>query len=142
MTKISENFVIQEFVPPQIYNQFGEKSIWFINPQIIKIAEFVRSFFNKPVTINNWHVGGTYTESGFRMPDTTTGAKLSAHKRGQAVDIKMSGVDYEHIRKTILENEKKFIDAGVTTFEDGTKTWLHLDCRYTMSDKILVVPFQ
>jgi hypothetical protein len=54
----------------------------------------------------------------------------------------MSGVDYDQIRKTILENEQKFIDAGVTTFEDGTKTWLHLDCRYTMSDKILIVPFQ
>lgn len=139
---ISQYFVIQEFVPPQIYNQFKENSIWFVNPQIIKVAEFVRSYFNKPVTINNWHKGGTYTESGFRMPDTTTGAKLSAHKRGCAVDIKMPAVDYDEIRKTILLNEKQFMGAGITTIEDGTETWLHVDCRYTQMDKILVVPFQ
>ncbi len=139
---ISEHFVIQEFVPPQVYEKFKENSIWFINPQIIKVAEFVRTFFNKPVTINNWHNGGSYTESGFRMPDTSTGAKLSAHKRGCAIDIKMPAADYDEIRKTILANEQKFLDAGVTTFEDGTDTWLHLDCRYTMLNKILVVPFQ
>jgi len=139
---ISPYFVIQEFVPPQIYNQFKDKSIWFVNPQIIKVAEFIRSYFNKSVIINNWHVGGTYTESGFRMPDTTTGAKLSTHKRGNAIDIKMPGVDYDEVRKTILSNEKEFISAGITTIEDGTSTWLHVDCRYTQMDKILVVPFQ
>ncbi len=139
---VSKNFVIQEFVPPAIYNQFKEKSIWFINPQLYIIAEFVRKHFNKPVTINNWHAGGTYTESGFRMPDTGTGAKLSAHKRGCAIDIKMPGVNYDDVRKEILANEKLFMDAGVTTIEDGTKTWLHIDCRNTGLPNILVVPFQ
>jgi hypothetical protein len=142
MNKISEHFVIQEFVPPQIYNQFKDNSIWFINPQVVKMAEFVRKFFNKPVTINNWHIGGTYTESGFRLPNTETGAKLSAHKRGCAIDIKMPGVDYDQVRETILKNQKEFMEAGITTIEDGTQTWLHVDCRYTMLDKILVVPFQ
>lgn len=139
---VSEHFVIQEFVPPQIYEQFKENSIWFINPKVIAIAEFVRSFFKKPVTINNWHTGGTYTESGFRMPNTLTGAKLSAHKRGCAIDIKMPGVNYNDVRKAILDNEKLFMDAGITTIEDGTQTWLHVDCRYTNLNKILVVPFQ
>ena len=141
-TTLSDHFVIQEFVPPQVYNQFKDNSIWFINPQVIKIAEFIRQYFNKSVTINNWHKGGTYTESGFRMPDTTIGAKLSAHKRGSAIDIKMPGVDYEEVRKTILANQKIFMDAGITTIEDGTDTWLHVDCRFTKLNKILVVPFQ
>lgn len=138
---ISKHFVIQEFVPPQIYKQFKDNSIWFVSAEIIKVADFIREYFNKPVTINNWHISGTYTESGFRMPNTDTGAKLSAHKRGCAIDIKMPGVDYDEIRKVILANEKEFMKAGVTTIEDGTSTWLHVDCRNTMSDTILVVPF-
>lgn len=140
--KISDHFDIREFVPPQIYNQFGDKSIWFINPKIITIAEFVRSFFNKQVIINNWHVGGTYTESGYRLPDTITGAKLSQHKLSNAIDIKMPAVDYDEVRKVILDNEKKFMEAGITTIEDKTPTWLHVDCRFSKLDHILVVPFQ
>ncbi len=139
---ISQYFKIQEFVPPQIYNQYKANSIWFINPTLITIAEFMRSHFNRPVTINNWHTGGDYTESGFRMPETSTGAKLSAHKRGQAIDVKMPDVNYDEIRKTILKNQAIFLKAGITTIEDGTPTWLHIDNRWTNLDHILVVPYK
>jgi hypothetical protein len=140
--QVSEHFDIREFVPPEIYNQFKDNSIWFIDPKIIKVAEFVRSFFKKPVTINNWFTGGQYKESGYRLPNTTTGASLSQHKRGTAVDIKLPDVDYEEIRKIILANANTFMGAGVTTMEAGTKTWIHLDCRNTGLNHILLVPFQ
>lgn len=139
---ISKHFIIEEFVPPKVYNQFKENSIWFVSKEIISVADFIRDFFNKPVTINNWHISGTYTESGFRLPDTSTGAKLSAHKRGCAIDVKMPGVDYDEVRKVILANEKEFMGAGLTTIEDGTSTWLHCDCRNTNLNHILVVPFK
>jgi hypothetical protein len=139
---LTDHFTIQEFVPPEIYNQFKENSIWFIDPKIIKIAEFVRSFFNKPVTINDWHTGGQYKESGYRLPNTSTGAKLSQHKRGCAIDIKLPDVDYNEVRKIVLANEKQFIEAGVTTMEDKTLSWLHLDCRNTELNHILVVPYR
>ena len=141
--KVSEHFVLQEFIPKEIFSQYGENSIWFINPIIINVAEFCRDFFNRPIIINNWHTGGHFNESGYRLPDTTTGAKLSQHKRGAAIDIKIEGItDYEKIRQIVLANEKAFLNSGVTTMEDGTGTWLHIDCRFTKLDKILVVPFR
>ena len=140
--KVSEHFVIQEFVPESIFEKYKENSIWFINPQVFNMAEFIRAYFNKPIIINNWNQGGTYQESGYRLPDTTTGAKLSQHKRGAAIDIKFEGANYSEVRKEILANEDKFLASGITTIEDGTATWLHIDCRFTMMNKILVVPFQ
>ena len=43
--KINEYFEIEEFVPPQIFKQFGANSIWFINPKVITLATAYREFF-------------------------------------------------------------------------------------------------
>ena len=56
--KVSKDFVIEEFVPEEIYQQFGDKSIWFIDPKIIRIAQFFRDRYGLPITINDWHNGG------------------------------------------------------------------------------------
>jgi hypothetical protein len=140
--KVSEHFFIEEFVPPEIFKQFGSNSIWFIDPKIIKVAEFFRTFFKVPITINDWHTGGHYKESGYRTPDTTTGSKYSQHKRGSACDLKLPNFDYHELRKIIIANENTFLGAGVTTVESDTPTWLHVDCRYTGLNKILFVPYK
>lgn len=139
--KISENFLIQEFVPKAIYEQFGSKSIWFIDKKLITIAEFLRSFLSSPVTINNWHVGGSYSESGYRVPDTTTGGKLSQHKLKSAIDVKVKGITPQDVYKIILANEKRFMEAGITTMEniEATPTWNHIDVRWTGLNNILIV---
>jgi hypothetical protein len=36
---------IHEFVPPAIYEQFADKSIWFIDPKIVQMAQFIRDRF-------------------------------------------------------------------------------------------------
>lgn len=46
------NFKIQEFVPKELYNQYGAKSIWFVRPEMIKLAQFYRDWFGVPVTVN------------------------------------------------------------------------------------------
>ena len=56
MGNISKNFKIQEFVPPAIYAQYGDRSQWFIDQKLVDIAEFIRTEFDLPVTINNWHI--------------------------------------------------------------------------------------
>ncbi len=134
-------FKTQEFVPKKIYEQFGESSNWFVDPRLRKLANFVRTFFGKSVTINNWAWGGQFDQSGFREPASTTGAPLSQHRFGRAMDIKIAGMTPREVYNAILANEKVFMDAGLTCMEniDATPTWTHLDMRQTGSNRILIV---
>ncbi len=139
--KISENFVIQEFVPKEIYAKFGEASLQFIDKRIVDVVQLLRDLTGKAVTVNNWHTGGKYNESGYRTPMTKTGAKYSQHKRGCAADVKVAGMTPKEVVALILKNEKTFMDLGLTTIEntDATPTWTHLDCRWTRLSKIRFV---
>lgn len=139
---LGKYFVIQEFVSPEIYKLRGEKSIELVDSRIIKVANGLREYFKVPITINNWHEGGQYKESGLRDFSTTTGAKFSQHKFGRAIDCKFQGLDPKDIRKTILNNQKYFLELGLTCIEADTPTWVHIDCRYTGLDKILIVPYK
>lgn len=137
----SSYFKVQEFVPKSIYEKYGENAIWFVDPRIQKLANFVRTFFGKPVTINNWSWGGEFNERGFREPDSATGAKLSQHRFGRAIDISIAGMTPKQVSTAVLANERAFMDAGLTCMEDikDTPTWNHLDIRQTGLDKILIV---
>ena len=83
------NFVIQEFVPKEIYDIHFDNSIRLIDERIIILAQLFRTRYGA-ITINNWHNGGQYHESGLRLFSTPTGAKYSQHKYGRAVDLKFS----------------------------------------------------
>ncbi len=134
-------FKTQEFVPKETYTKFEENSNWFVDPRIRKLANFVRVYFGRPVTINNWLWGGQFNESGFREPTSTTGANLSQHRFGRAIDIKVSGMTPKQVYDAILLNEKVFMEQGLTCMENiaFTPTWVHLDVRNTGLNKILIV---
>lgn len=141
---VSKNFILQEFVPESVWNKYSTNSTWFIDPRIIRIAQFLRDRYGLPATINNWHRGGEYNESGYRLPTTKTGASLSQHKFGRAIDIKFldkSNSFYDEIREDIKKHEEEFRKVGVTAVEEGTKSWIHLDCRFTTLDTILFLKF-
>lgn len=128
---VSEHFCIQEFVDPQTFKDRGDSSIGLINRKLIDIAEFVRSKIGKPVTINNWHSGGQFKESGLRNPNTKTGAKLSQHKLGNAIDCKALGYSGNEWYKFVKDNAKELYNLGVRRIEDKSlaTTWLHIDCK-------------
>lgn len=142
--KLSKNFDLREFVSLGIHQRWGDKAIWFIDPKLIEIAEFIRERFGWPVTINNWHLDGPYQYSGFRSPSCTIGAKLSQHRFGRAIDIKLmgrsnSGADI--LREDILNHKDLYMKRGLTTIESGefAPTWCHIDTRYTKNEGILIV---
>ena len=90
--RLNAFFVPQEFLPPEIYK--SNINIWrFIDNKCVEIAYRIRLRYNKPVTINNWHLGGKFRYSGYRPPDCPIGAKYSAHKIGKAIDIKILGFE-------------------------------------------------
>ena len=162
--KISPNFDLREWIPKSLYDRFGDKSIWFVDKELVKIAEFYKSFFlchyqqtngpqvvNVLVVINNWHYGGARQQSGIRTADSNVGATHSQHKYKSAFDCKLIikfkdgtsiSPDYKEVHKVIKDNEKLFLDAGVTTLEhpDYAKTWLHTDTRWVWEQtEILIV---
>lgn len=129
--RLTRNFLLQEFVPPQVFDVYGERSIWFLDQRLITLAQALRDDLGRPVIINNWHSKGRYKESGFRMPHTPTGGALSQHKFGRAVDIKVAGMVPEKVRQHLRDNFEIYHAFGLTTIEKDTTTWTHLDLRWT-----------
>lgn len=139
--KISTHFSIYEFVPKEIYAKFGDKSLQFIDQRVIDIAEVVRQRFEKPVTINNWNMGGNFNNRGFRSPDCAIGAFYSQHKAGRGIDINVQDIEVVDVYNDVIKNFDLYKKVGLTTIEDISKTpgWTHLDCRKTNQDEILIV---
>lgn len=137
--KVSKHFDLREFIDPDIWAILGEKSIILIDHRIIEIADFFRGYFDVPIVINNWHSGGPYKESGLRKFLTKTGAKFSQHKFGRAIDMKLEHLHPEAVRKEVLAAWRKFRRCGMSAMEAGTPTWVHVDCRYTGTDDLLII---
>lgn len=131
--KLTNNFSLQEFIDPDTYKRFGSSSVWFIDPKIVTLAQFIRERLGKPCTINNWASGGSYQYSGFRPPKCSVGASMSQHRFGRAIDLKVKGMKADEVREDIIKNFDIYKKAGLTTIEDGAyaPTWCHIDIRDT-----------
>jgi len=140
--KVSANFNLKEFIDPYTYGKFGDSSIWFIDPRIVTLAQFIRERLGKPCVINNWSTGGQYQYSGFRPPQCTVGAKLSQHRFGRAIDLKCSGMSADEVREDIIKNFDVYKKStALTTIEDGNyaPTWCHIDIRETNIEELKIV---
>ncbi len=149
------NFDLRELVPPKLYDERGNSALWHLNPTLLTVLQFTRDFLGKEykqevsVIINDWLWGGRFSESGFRYPGSETGSRLSFHRGGlcSAADLKCrikstkEWIPADDVRDLILNNEKKFLKAGLTTLEakEFAPTWTHIDCRLTGLDHILIV---
>lgn len=139
---ISPHFTIQEFVPKEIFDLYGAKSIWFVDLRLIEGMEWLRTYFNASITINNWHTGGHMQNRGFRSPLSTTGARLSQHKYGRACDFNVSGLTVPQTYNAIISDWDTIRKhTFFSTMEDisFTPTWTHLDGRNTGTNELLIV---
>lgn len=142
-------FKIYELVTPEIYDKYGEKAWWFINPllstSLDDIREGVSEEIGRPIyiKINTWYyhqihntgeVG--FTESGLRDFNTTTGAKMSIHKLGGAADLKPVGISCAKLRQHILANPVKYPFVRAVEIRG---TWVHIDVRATGSDTVMII---
>lgn len=142
--KVSKHYDIREFVPPAVWQQFGERSLWFIDQRLVLLGDWMCDYFGVHVIVNNWHEGGHYFESGYRDPETSTGAKRSTHKRGIASDWKVPSMGAEAVRDELrLHYTALHSRFGLTTIELDTPTWVHTDLRWTNRPAVLLeVPFK
>lgn len=126
---IKKHFVVQEFVPKEVYDQFGQTSWQFVSDNIIKLVIFIYNFFTTyckanykdvesiSVTINNWHLGGPFSWRCLRTVSYITSqiakgiktAMLSQHVGGSsnAVDFNIT-IKYKDGRKELIDSDKVF----------------------------------
>lgn len=135
---VANYFDIRELVPPHIYRLYGDKSVWFIQSHVLESIELIREHFNKPMSINNWHKGGSLLNRGYRSPYSKVGSKYSQHKLGNAIDFNIKGVSSDDVFEEIIKEFSKF---NITTIEDKhfATSWTHIDFRNTFSDDLLIV---
>lgn len=136
--KVSSNFHLEEFIPKEVYDQYGPSSIWFIDPVLIDLMQKLREDLGRSITINNWKWGGPRNYSGFRPMSYEKGGKLSQHRFGRACDFLVKDIAPIEVYEFIMEREQDYLPLGLTTIEDVrfTPTWNHIDIRWTKENKI------
>ena len=130
-----KNFIIKEFVPPEIWEVESEKSLNHIDARILESIEQIRTHFGSPVIINNWCYGGQFKYRGYRPAECTIGAAKSLHRSGRALDFDVVGLAAQDVRAEILKNEKKF--PHIKRMETGVN-WVHIDLRGTGQERIML----
>lgn len=139
--KVSDHFYLDEVVPRSMILDRGENAIQVMDMRIIKAADMIRAELGEAIYINNWYGGGSLDECGYRYFSTATGAKWSQHKFGRALDLHCKSGPAAMLA-VLKKLEQQFIDAQLlTTYENiaATPSWLHIDCRWTGLDKLLMV---
>lgn len=133
-----KNFELFELVPPEIYRSRGERGWELLCPRMLATLQTFRDVFGK-ITVNDWYWGGKYSESCLRGFATSTGAALSQHKFGRAVDKKFHSVTPREVFDYVLAHPNRF--PYLTTLEDVqfTPTWLHSDTRNHTREGIWIV---
>jgi hypothetical protein len=128
MTKIYQpkHFDPREFVSPEVYHELGDRALLLLDNRVLETADAIREYFGRPVTVNNWHLGGERVASGFRETTCPVGARYSQHRFGRALDLLVDKMRAEVVREAIIREQHLF--KHVTTMEDGV-AWVHFDCR-------------
>ena len=123
-----KHFILQELVGPEFFAKWGERAWEWLRPELLETIDQLRRKFGS-ITINNWHNGGVFKESGLRDFSANIGAEFSMHKFGVAMDCKFKDILPPLVQEHVLQHANQF--PLLTCMEDAmiTKTWLHVDVR-------------
>lgn len=118
-----EHFRPQELIAPSLYRHFGEASIRYMDERLLAVLRILRVYIDAPMTINNWHNGGTRDECGIRLPGQPHYRVGSAHSWGMAFDA-VGSWDADEVREDILLGRIEM--PYPVRLEEGI-SWLHVD---------------
>ena len=133
-------FDVRELVCPHVYERYGERSLQFIDPRLRDWLFWFRTTINKPVTINNWHKGGQFSQRGLRcnMCDlfkNKTNLYLSGHVMFRALDFNVEGMTDDEVRDWI-EEHKNEMPVNIR-IENATAGWVHIDVNNITVNKLI-----
>lgn len=129
----SDYFSIKELVCKHVYERYGEGAAMFLDEKLIETLNVIREqILCAPMTVNNWHTGGNFTQRGLRcnicelVKNKTDAGRLylSAHMLGKAVDCTVKGMTAQEARRLIIEKQELL--PYPIRLEDGV-SWLHID---------------
>ena len=131
---IKNYFQIQELVCPHMYDKFREYAWNFFDPRLLDTLLVIREAINKPIYVNNWDMGGEFSQRGFRcnrcslVKEKTALEKLyvTEHGQGMGVDFDVKGMTAEEVRKWIVSN--KILLPHPIRLESDVN-WVHLGVR-------------
>lgn len=131
---IRDYFDISELVCRHVYSNFGEKSWSFLDKRLLDTILAIREGIGKPITVNNWSSGGSFSQRGLRcnlcslVKDKTNKTKIyvSAHLQGKAVDFDVKGMSASKVREWIGMN-KDILPYPIRIEKDVN--WVHVDMR-------------
>lgn len=131
---VKKYFSIKELVSKTAFESFPEETLWgLFDTKLLLGLYWVRAKTCKPIIINNWHLKGVYSESGFRLPSSMVGAVLSSHRLGKGLDLKAG--DMNELRNACIECPH-FTEIEDETF---TPTWCHVSTREHFKDGLRIV---
>lgn len=132
---VKQYFGIKELVCPDVYERFGESAWQFLDARLLHTLYVIREMIDRPVIVNNWAKGGSYSQRGLRcnvcplVKEKTSLEKvyLSAHVQGVAVDFHVPGMTTAEVRRLIIDNQRLL--PYPIRIERDTTTWIHIDMR-------------
>lgn len=124
-----------EYLPPEIYNKYGDRGIIVMDPRILFTIDQLRKSTGKPITINTWKSGGQFSQRGFRT-DLSVCAKASQHLFGRAADLDIAGITAEEFRSDVKNGKFEKELTYITRIEDEV-SWIHIDCAAIPGTQIL-----
>ncbi len=140
MSLPAKNFILQQLVPRDVYEALGVKAWDLLQQDAVTTLDQLYDYFG-PMTVNNWHTAGPFSQSGYRSPDSKTGAPLSQHRKGNAFDPKPLKIKAKPMFDYIVAHPEQF--PLLTTLEEiavtGPRGWVHFDCRKNPQPGIRII---
>lgn len=129
---VPKHFKKEELAPKELCDKYTSVEIFaMFDPNILMFADRLRDDLGKAITVNNWNIGGKFSQRGIRT-DNTVGATRSPHRiiptLGQllccALDFDVEGMSAKEVRNYLKLNQKKYPE--VRRCENSTN-WVHVD---------------
>lgn len=131
-------FKIQELVGKRTYNKHKNRAWKFFSTEALEMLLILREGIGKPITINNWHKGGKFSQRGlrsnvqniFRQLTLSLKLYLSGHVLGEAFDLDVKGMSSIEVRNWIQVNSHLFpFKIRLEHKKNGVEiNWVHIDC--------------
>lgn len=141
ISKLKAYFEIHELVDEEVFEKFGEKAWRFFDPRTLETLLILRENLNKPITINNWKWGGSFSQRGLRhnqsdLVRNKTSIYLSAHIRGCAIDLDVKYMTANEVRQWIVDNSDLFPHKIrlERKLRGNYISWVHIDNDYEIDN--------
>lgn len=134
------HFRAEELLPKELYTLLGRGGLNVFEEFALKGLDQLRAYCGFPILVNDWHKGGKFNNSGFRVVrlKPPVSAINSVHKYGRAFDVKCKNItDFNRMVEVVKEVGHIFGISRVEALEvTCPRYYLHIEFEHKMCPKI------